>query len=79
MKRSAARLDKGGNDRFKLPATAVLDKLILALERPNPAPHYYVTTPTHVVALHAAHPAVPPACMPSLPATVNSDWQMACR
>jgi NAD(P)-dependent dehydrogenase (short-subunit alcohol dehydrogenase family) len=46
-----ARLDRGGNNRFKLPATAVLDKLILALERPNPKPHYYVTTPTHVVAL----------------------------
>jgi NAD(P)-dependent dehydrogenase (short-subunit alcohol dehydrogenase family) len=45
-----ARLDRGGNARFKLPATSVLDKLVLALERPNPKPHYYVTTPTHVVA-----------------------------
>lgn len=46
-----ARLDRGGNGRFKLPATAVLDKLILALEKPNPRAHYYVTIPTHVVAL----------------------------
>jgi NAD(P)-dependent dehydrogenase (short-subunit alcohol dehydrogenase family) len=45
------RLDRGGNGRFKLPASAVLEKLILALERPNPRAHYYVTTPTHVVAI----------------------------
>ena len=45
-----ARLDRGGNGRFKLPAMAVLEKLVLALEKPNPRPHYYVTTPTHVVA-----------------------------
>jgi NAD(P)-dependent dehydrogenase (short-subunit alcohol dehydrogenase family) len=45
-----ARLDRGGNGRFKLPASAVLDKLILALEKENPRSHYYVTTPTHVVA-----------------------------
>ena len=45
-----ARLDRGGNGRFKLPASAVLEKLILALEKPNPRPHYYVTMPTHVVA-----------------------------
>lgn len=44
------RLDKGGSSRFKLPPEAVLDKLILALERPNPRAHYYVTTPTHVAA-----------------------------
>jgi NAD(P)-dependent dehydrogenase (short-subunit alcohol dehydrogenase family) len=45
------RLDRGGNGRFKLPATAVLDKLILALEKPNPRAHYYVTIPTHVAAI----------------------------
>jgi NAD(P)-dependent dehydrogenase (short-subunit alcohol dehydrogenase family) len=45
------RLDRGGSNRFKLPATAVLDKLILALEKENPRAHYYVTTPTYVVAL----------------------------
>jgi NAD(P)-dependent dehydrogenase (short-subunit alcohol dehydrogenase family) len=45
------RLDKGGNGRFKLPATAVLDKLILAIEKPNPRAHYYVTTPTYVAAI----------------------------
>lgn len=45
------RLDRGGNGRFKLPATAVLDKLVLALEKPNPRAHYYVTTPTYVAAI----------------------------
>jgi NAD(P)-dependent dehydrogenase (short-subunit alcohol dehydrogenase family) len=45
-----ARFAKGGATRFKLPATAVLDKLVLALELPNPRAHYYVTTPTWIVA-----------------------------
>ena len=45
------RLARGGASRFKLPATAVLDKLILALERKNPRACYYVTFPTHVAAL----------------------------
>jgi NAD(P)-dependent dehydrogenase (short-subunit alcohol dehydrogenase family) len=44
------RLERGGTSRFKLPAAAVLDKLILALEKDNPRAHYYVTTPTFVVA-----------------------------
>ena len=46
-----ARFTRGGNSRFKLPPGAVLEKLILALEHPNPAAHYYVTTPTHIVGL----------------------------
>lgn len=45
------RLDRGGNGRFKLPASAVLEKLILALEKPSPRAHYYVTTPTYVAAI----------------------------
>jgi NAD(P)-dependent dehydrogenase (short-subunit alcohol dehydrogenase family) len=45
------RLDRGGNGRFKLPATAVLEKLFLALEKPNPRAHYYVTIPTYVIAI----------------------------
>jgi NAD(P)-dependent dehydrogenase (short-subunit alcohol dehydrogenase family) len=45
------RLDRGGNGRFRLPATAVLEKLILALEKPNPRAHYYVTIPTYVIAI----------------------------
>jgi NAD(P)-dependent dehydrogenase (short-subunit alcohol dehydrogenase family) len=44
------RLERGGTTRFKLPASAVLDKLVLALERENPRAHYYVTTPTWIVA-----------------------------
>jgi NAD(P)-dependent dehydrogenase (short-subunit alcohol dehydrogenase family) len=51
IERQRQRLDRGGNNRFKLPATAVLDKLVLALEKENPRAHYYVTTPTYVVAL----------------------------
>lgn len=45
------RLDKGGSGRFKLPPEAVLAKLVLALEKPNPRAHYYVTVPTYVAAL----------------------------
>lgn len=44
------RLTKGSKGRFKLPAEAVLDKLVLALEKPNPRAHYYVTIPTYVAA-----------------------------
>jgi NAD(P)-dependent dehydrogenase (short-subunit alcohol dehydrogenase family) len=44
------RLDRGGSSRFKLPPEAVLAKLILALEKPRPRAHYYVTFPTHVAA-----------------------------
>jgi NAD(P)-dependent dehydrogenase (short-subunit alcohol dehydrogenase family) len=51
FERQRQRLDRGGNQRFKLPATAVLEKLILALERAKPRAHYYVTTPTWLVAI----------------------------
>lgn len=44
------RLAKEGNtDSFTLPAEAVLDKVLLCLEKTNPKPHYYVTTPTYVM------------------------------
>lgn len=36
-------------DRFELPASAVTDKLIHALESPRPKPRYYVTTPTYLM------------------------------
>jgi NAD(P)-dependent dehydrogenase (short-subunit alcohol dehydrogenase family) len=45
------RLGAGGSARFKLPPEAVLDKLILAVESTNPRAHYYVTTPTWIVAI----------------------------
>jgi NAD(P)-dependent dehydrogenase (short-subunit alcohol dehydrogenase family) len=51
FERQRQRLDRGGNNTFKLPATAVLEKLILALETENPRAHYYVTTPTWLVAI----------------------------
>jgi NAD(P)-dependent dehydrogenase (short-subunit alcohol dehydrogenase family) len=51
FERQRQRLDRGGNSRFKLPASAVCDKLILALESKNPRAHYYVTTPTWLVAV----------------------------
>jgi NAD(P)-dependent dehydrogenase (short-subunit alcohol dehydrogenase family) len=51
FERQRQRLDRGGNSSFKRPASAVLDKLILALERKNPRAHYYVTIPTWLVAV----------------------------
>ena len=45
------RLGKGGSNRFKLPPEAVLEKLLHAIEHPNPKAHYYVTTPTHLMGL----------------------------
>jgi len=38
-------------DRFELPAAAVTEKLIRALESPRPRPRYRVTTPTHFAAI----------------------------
>ncbi|MEM8743858.1 MAG: SDR family oxidoreductase [Pseudomonadota bacterium] len=45
-----ASMEKGGSTRFKLGPEAVLEKLIHALESPNPHPHYYVTTATYLLA-----------------------------
>ncbi|MCV3271594.1 SDR family NAD(P)-dependent oxidoreductase [Roseobacter sinensis] len=41
--------EERGPDRFELPATAVLEKLIHACEAPRPQARYYVTTPTHIM------------------------------
>ena len=38
-----------GPDRFELPASAVTDKLIHALESPRPKPRYYVTKATYLM------------------------------
>jgi short-subunit dehydrogenase len=44
------RLAKGKDDGFlTLPETAVLAKLVHALESANPRPRYYVTLPAHVL------------------------------
>ena len=43
--------DKRGPDRFELPASAVTAKLVRALEDPRPRARYFVTTPTHAMAL----------------------------
>ena len=44
------RLAKQGNvDQFTLPADAVLEKVLLSLEKNNPKPHYYVTKPTYIM------------------------------
>jgi NAD(P)-dependent dehydrogenase (short-subunit alcohol dehydrogenase family) len=44
-----SRLEKKGHaTSFTLPATAVLDKVIHALESDSPRPRYYVTTPTYL-------------------------------
>ena len=41
--------EKRGKDRFELPASAVTQKLINALESPKPKPRYFVTTPTYIM------------------------------
>ena len=49
-KKVLKRLAKEGHvDQFTLPAEAVMDKVILCLEKPNPQPHYYVTKPTYIM------------------------------
>lgn len=40
-----------GRDRFELPPDAVTRKLIHALESRKPKPRYFVTVPTHAIAL----------------------------
>lgn len=43
-------LENGGNQsRFKLEPSAVVEKLIHAVESPSPKPHYFVTTPTYLM------------------------------
>ncbi|MEO3416898.1 SDR family oxidoreductase [Roseovarius sp. CAU 1744] len=39
----------GTKDRFELPASAVSNKLVHALESPRPRARYYVTTPTYMM------------------------------
>jgi NAD(P)-dependent dehydrogenase (short-subunit alcohol dehydrogenase family) len=41
--------EERGPDRFELPPAAVTAKLRRALESPNPAPRYFVTTPTYAM------------------------------
>ena len=41
--------EAGPPDRWELPASAVTEKLIHALESARPKPRYYVTTPTHLM------------------------------
>ncbi len=50
FERQRQRLERGGNTAFKRPASAVLEKLIIALEHKTPRAHYYVTVPTYLVA-----------------------------
>jgi hypothetical protein len=38
-----------GPDKFELPPSAVTAKLLRALTAANPAPRYYVTTPTYLM------------------------------
>lgn len=46
-----ARLGRGGSARYKLGPEAVLEKLVHAIESERPHARYYVTTPTHYMAL----------------------------
>ena len=44
------RLAKKGNvDPFTLSAEAVMEKVVLCLEKTNPKVHYYVTKPTYIM------------------------------
>ena len=46
------RLRQNGTiNKFELPASAVTEKLLLALESQKPAPSYYITKPTYFMAL----------------------------
>jgi NAD(P)-dependent dehydrogenase (short-subunit alcohol dehydrogenase family) len=49
--RQRARLGRGGSARYKLGPEAVLEKLVHAVESPHPRARYYVTRPTHYMAL----------------------------
>ena len=42
--------DKPSKDRFELPASAVTQKLVHALESPRPRARYFVTAPTYIMA-----------------------------
>lgn len=48
-RRRLARMGRGGATRFKLPAQAVVDRLVHALDSPRPRPTYRVTVPTLVL------------------------------
>jgi NAD(P)-dependent dehydrogenase (short-subunit alcohol dehydrogenase family) len=49
--RQRARLGRGGSSRYKLGPEAVLEKLVHAIEAERPRARYFVTTPTHVMAI----------------------------
>lgn len=48
-RRRLERMERGGASRFKLPPSAVVDKLIVALEHPRPRAAFAVTVPTVVM------------------------------
>ena len=48
-RRRLDRMRRGGASRFKLPPSAVVDRLIDALESPRPRPTYRVTTATLIL------------------------------
>lgn len=49
--RQRERLGRGGSARYKLGPEAVLEKLIHAVEAPRPHARYFVTKPTHYMAI----------------------------
>ena len=49
--RQRARLGRGGSARYKLGPEAVLEKLVHAVEAPRPHARYFVTKPTHYMAI----------------------------
>lgn len=53
-----------GPDRFELPASAVTAKLVRALDAADPAPRYFVTTPTYL--MNAARRLLPSRALDAL-------------
>ncbi len=45
-----AAMEENRPSKFRLGPEAVLEKLVHAVESPNPHPHYYVTKPTYMLA-----------------------------
>lgn len=68
-RRRLARMARGGASRFKLPASAVVDRLIQALESPRPRATYRVTTAT--LLLDFARRILPDGAMSRLAGTIS--------
>ncbi len=71
--RRLERMERGGANRFKLPAEAVAAVLVEACESPRPRPVYRVTTPTKVMAI--VERVLPTRWYHALAARISDDEQ----